>query len=130
MSGDQKLPNKHCKTCSTNIEAKSAIFHCVACGECMHVTKKCTGMSLGAIMGISSIIQNVLLICQKCLELNKKDKILDVIVISRTEETISKLKKGSCRNKRGSKKLGTNLKRLKVLLKLKVYKPRQQNQNL
>ena len=45
MSGDQKLTNyychnKRCKTCSTNIEEKSAIFNCVACGECMHLTKE------------------------------------------------------------------------------------------
>ena len=86
MSGDQKLTNKRCKTCSTNIGAKSTIFHCVACGECMHLTKKCTAMSQAAIIGISSIIQNVLLICQKWLELKKKKgQILDVINNSRTD---------------------------------------------
>ena len=73
MSGDQKITNKRCKTCSTTIEAKSAIFHCVACGECMHLTKKCTGMPRDAIIGISSIMQNVLLKCQKCQELKKKE---------------------------------------------------------
>ena len=44
------------------------------------------------IIGISSIMQNVLLICEKCLELKKKDKILDVIVSSRTDETMRELK--------------------------------------
>ena len=59
-------------------------------------------MSQDAIMGISSIMQNVLLICQKCLELNKKDKILDVIDSARTDETISEPKQEVV-EKRGSK---------------------------
>ena len=81
-------------------------------------------------MGMSSIMQNVLLICQKCPELNKKDKILDVIVSSRTDETISEPKQEAVEKKGKQNQLGTDLKRLKVLLKLKVYNPRQQNQNL
>ena len=47
MSQEQIEKTKHnrCKSCSTSIENKSANFLCVACGECMHLTPKCTGLS-------------------------------------------------------------------------------------
>ena len=44
------------------------------------------------IISISTFMQKNLLICQKSLELKKKDKILDVIVSSRTDETMRELK--------------------------------------
>ena len=123
MSGDQKLTNKRCKTCSTNIEAKSAIFHCVACVERMHLTKKYTGMSQDAINGISGIMQNVLLIRQKCLELKKKDKILDVIVSSRTDETIRELKQEVVEIKGEAKLIGNQLKENKSDIGIKSVQP-------
>ena len=123
MNGDQKLTNKRCKKSSTNIEAKSAIFHCVACGESMHITnitKKRTGMSQEAIIGISSIMQNVLLICQKCLELTKKkDQILDVIVSSRTDENIRELKQEGVEIIGEAKSVGNQLKRIKSAIEIK-----------
>ena len=123
MSGDQKLTNKRCKTCSTNIEAKSAIFHCVACDECMHLTKKCTGMSQDAIIGISSIMQNVLLIRQKCLELKKKDKILDVFVSSRTDKTMRDLKQEVVEIRGKAKLTGNQLKEIKSAIEIKSVQP-------
>ena len=90
MSQEQKEKTKHnrCKSCSTSIENKSAIFLCVACGECMHLTPKCTGLSNEIIMCISGILNNTLLICQSCVDLKQKDALLDQITnIRKNNET-------------------------------------------
>ena len=85
------MKNQRCKTCSTNIESKSAVFHCVACGDNMHLTTKCTGMSTEAIFRISSIINNVLLVCQSCVDLKKKDLIIEQLANGRDDEKINKM---------------------------------------
>ena len=72
MGKEEQMKNQRCKTCLTNIESKSAVFPCVACGNNMHLTTKGTGMSTEAIFGISSIMNNVLLVCQICVDLKKK----------------------------------------------------------
>ena len=91
MGKEQQMKIQRCKTCSTNIESKSAVFHCVACGNNMHLTTKCTGMSTEAIFGISSIINNVLLVCQSCVDLKKKDLIIEQLANSRDDEKINKM---------------------------------------
>ena len=83
MSHSTKITNKRCKTCSQTIENKSVTYHCIACGEFMHLTPKCTGLPTEAIFGISSIIHNVLLFCQKCTDLKKKDEVTEIICSSR-----------------------------------------------
>ena len=91
MGKEQQMKNQRFKTCSTNIESKSAVFHCVACGNNIHLTTKCTGMSTEAIFGISSIINNVLLVCQSCVDLKKKDLIIEQLANSRDNEKIKKI---------------------------------------
>ena len=56
-------------------------------------------------------------------ELKKKNKVLDVIVSSRTNEDIREYNQEIVKIK--GKLIGTNSKILKVLLKLKVYNPHQ-----
>ena len=92
MGKEHQTKSGKCKTCSKPIDQKSAIYHCVACGENMHLNPKCTGMSEGAIIGISSIINNVLLVCQSCVDLKRKDIIIDQIAQCRTEQPISEIK--------------------------------------
>ena len=93
MSQEQKEKTKHnrCKSCSTSIENKSAIFLCVACGECMHLTPKCTGLSNEIIMCVSGILNNILLICQSCVDLKQKDALLDQITNIRKNNETEKL---------------------------------------
>ena len=93
MSQEQKEKTKHhrCKSCSTSIENKSAIFLYVACGECMHLTPKCTGLSNEIIMCISGILNNILLICQSCVDLKQKDALLDQITNIRKNNETEKL---------------------------------------
>ena len=91
MGKEQQMKNQRCETCSTNIESKSAVFHCVACGNYMHLTTKCTGMSTEAFFGISSIINNVLIVCQICVDLKKKDLIIEQLASSRDDEKINKM---------------------------------------
>ena len=51
----------------------------------MHLTSKCTGLSHEVIFGLSTVIHNVLLLCHSCIELKKKDQIIDQIISSRDE---------------------------------------------
>ena len=48
-------------------------------------------MSTEAIFGISSIIDNVLLVCQSCVDLKKKDLIMEQTANSRDDQKINKL---------------------------------------
>ena len=79
-------------------------------------------MSQEAIIGISSIMQNLLLICQKCLELKKKDKILDVIVSLRIEETIRERKQEVVENGGEAKLIGNQPKEIKSAIENKRKK--------
>ena len=88
-------------------------------------------MSQEAIIGISSVMPNVLLICLKCLELKKKDKILDVIVSLRIEETIRERKQEVVETGGEAKLIGNHSKEIKSAIenkRKKVYSSHQQNQ--
>ena len=94
MSGDEKQVQKHrrCKTCSSSIDSKMAIIHCVACGDSMHLTTKCTGLTQDVIISISGILNNISLICQNCVDLKKKDALLDHISSFRENEEVKELR--------------------------------------
>ena len=94
MSGDEKQVQKHrrCKTCSSSSDSKMAIFHCVACGDYMHLTTKCTGLTQDVIISISGILNNIFLICQNCVDLKKKDALLDHISSLRENEEVKELR--------------------------------------
>ena len=40
ISYERKVGNRKWKTCTSIIHNKAAVFLCIACGECMHLTKK------------------------------------------------------------------------------------------
>ena len=52
----------------------------------MHLTSKSAGLSNDVIFGLSTVIHNVLLFCQSCVELKKKDQIIDQIRNSREKQ--------------------------------------------
>ena len=52
------------------------------------MTTACTGMSHVAIMGIQEISQNVLLLCNQCVKMNKRDNIIDRLASSKEQEKL------------------------------------------
>ena len=54
----------------------------------MHLTPGCTGMSERAIFGIQEISQNVLLVCNTCVQNNQRDRVLDQIASTREEADV------------------------------------------
>ena len=61
-----------CRTCwaSTN---KDKVYECVGCGDKMHLTKACTGMSVGVIEAIEEISSNLMLLCNECVKNNQRE---------------------------------------------------------
>ena len=86
-------PESTCKTCSLPISNKSAVFNCVSCGDSMHLTPKCSGMSEKAIYGLQEIRQNVLLICNDCVQNNQRDRVLDNLASSRESPDVAEIAK-------------------------------------
>ena len=84
-------PEKTCKSCLHTISKKDNVFNCVSCGDIMHLTKQCSGISEAAIMGIKEISQNVILNCNECVKNNQRDTILSTIVTSRPSMTDEKI---------------------------------------
>ena len=84
-------PERTCKSCLHTISKKNNVFNCVACGDIMHLTKQCTGISEAAIMGIKEISHNVILICNECVKNNQRDTILSTNVTSRPSMTDEKI---------------------------------------
>ena len=53
----------------------SASEHCFVCGCRMHLTKNCTGLSEAAVNGVLAIGKNALLLCNKCIEEKRHEKL-------------------------------------------------------
>ena len=54
----------------------------------MHLNPNCTEMSERAIFGISEVSQNLLLICNACVRLNHRDRMLDKLASTRENNDI------------------------------------------
>ena len=67
----------YCQTCNKEISANEEDFHCFTCGCRMHLNEKCTQLSKTAISGIKELGQNALLICNNCVALKKRDKLIE-----------------------------------------------------
>ena len=52
------------------------------------MTTACTGMSHEAIMGIQEVSQNELLLCSKCVQMNKRDSIIDRLASSKEQQKL------------------------------------------
>ena len=68
-----------CETCSKPIGKKEAIFRCVCCATIMHMSPSCTILSIKILNALQQVNQNVLLLCNACVQQNKRDLILDII---------------------------------------------------
>ena len=68
-----------CETCSKPIGKKEAIFRCVCCATIEHMSPSCTKFSNEKINALQQVNQNVLLLCNACVQQNKLDVILEII---------------------------------------------------
>ena len=78
--------SRNCSTCKTGIEMADDIFLCVCCGKVMHSSVQCTGLPEDAIAGIQLISLNVLLLCNYCVERNRRDVILNDLASNRSSD--------------------------------------------
>lgn len=65
-----------CKTCKRQVKTTGGFYHCVGCGGNMHLSEECTGLSLSSIAVIKDLSRNLLLLCNQCVEMNKRDEIV------------------------------------------------------
>ena len=68
-----------CETCSKPIGKEEAIFRCVCCATILHMSPSCTKYSNKIINALQQVNQNVLLLCNACVQQNKRDMVLDII---------------------------------------------------
>ena len=66
-----------CKTRTRGITKKEMVYNCASCGENMHVSKSCTGMSKTASSEQIEMSQIVLLICNTCIVNNRKELVVN-----------------------------------------------------
>ena len=64
-------------TCKKEIPANEEDFHCFICGCRMHLNEKCAQLNITATLGINELGQNALFICNKCVTLKKRDKLIE-----------------------------------------------------
>ena len=64
-----------CENCSKPIDKEEAIFRCVCCAAIMHMSPSCNEI----INALQQVNQNVLLLCNACVQQNKRVVILDTI---------------------------------------------------
>ena len=64
-----------CFTCDEKILKNESSFDCFVCGCRMHLTKNCTGLSEAAVNGVLAIGKNALLLCNKCIEEKRHEKL-------------------------------------------------------
>ena len=77
---------RNCSTCKTGIKMADDVFLCVCCGKVMHLSVQCTGIPEDAIAGIQLISLNVLLLCNYCVERNRRDVILNDLASNRSSD--------------------------------------------
>ena len=76
-----------CKTCKGPVRARDPLFIRIACSCKNHLTEKCTHLSATAIAGITELKTNVMLLCNDCVEQNKRDEIISLIAKREVSET-------------------------------------------
>ena len=76
-----------CKTRKGPVRARDPLFICIACSCKTHLTEKCTNLSATAIAGITELKTNVMLLCNDCVEQNKRDEIISLIAKMEVKET-------------------------------------------
>ena len=78
MSHKSEIPDKsQCRTCREELNKADPIVHCVTRAGKMHLTESCTFLSKAALNGIKELGLNALLICDDCVELKKRDELIE-----------------------------------------------------
>ena len=73
-----------CKTCKSQIRIGEAVYNCTSCGLRMHM--ECAGLEEDAIKVLSSLMSNVLLLCNECVNKGKKEQIIQNCTKGNVEE--------------------------------------------
>ena len=76
-----------CKTCKGPVRARDPLLICIACSCKIHLIEKCTNLSATARDGINELKTNVMLLCNDCVEQNKRDEINSLIAKMEVSET-------------------------------------------
>ena len=63
-----------CKTFKSQIKIREAVYNCISCGLKMQM--ECAGLEEDAIKVLSSLMSNVLLLCNECMNKGKKEQII------------------------------------------------------
>ena len=81
-----------CLTCNKEIPANEEDFHCFTCGYRMHLNEKCTLLGKTEILGMKELGQNALLICNNCVALEKRNKLIETASKSQQQAPIDNKK--------------------------------------
>ena len=75
-----------CKECKTVLGKSEAAFRCLSCGCVMHLVQ-CAGLSKNQVKAIQELGNNILLLCNHCVDAGRRDVIVERQASSRKEET-------------------------------------------
>ena len=76
----------NCKSCKKNISLSDKTYHCVACDCHIHLRSVCTGLTQVAVSGIAELGMSAMLLCNKCVQKNKRETFIRCITSDKLEE--------------------------------------------
>ena len=82
---------KNFKTCKKAANANEKSFSCVACNSNMHLTPESTALSPVAVTGIKQLDMNAILLCNNCVQQNKRDNFIRCRTLAKVAEKIDSL---------------------------------------
>ena len=85
---------KNFKTCKKAADASEKSYSCGACNCNMHLTPECTAPSPAAVTGIKQLDMNAMLLCNNCVEQNKRDNFIRCRTLAKAAEKIDSLDVG------------------------------------
>ena len=76
-----------CKECKTVLGKSEAAFRCLSCGCVMHLVQ-CAGLSKNQVKAIQELGNNILLLCNHCVDAGRRDVIVERQASARKEEAM------------------------------------------
>ena len=77
---------RSCYTCTKKLNDSEPTYHCVRCSCDLHLKQIRTGLSSVALNGIKEqTVTDLLLLCNKCLETGKQERLLATTMASSNE---------------------------------------------
>ena len=75
-----------CKECKNVLDKSEAAFRCLSCGCVMHLNQ-CSGLAKNLVKAIQELGNNILLLCNQCVDAGRRDVIVEREASARKEET-------------------------------------------